>query len=253
MQLTGHRQYYVFPFIVAIVLHLAIVCCVLYAFNFSTDIPLTSPAKKIATVDVVQAVSVDQVAVEKEIAKIQQQKKQEQTSRDRQQKHLIEQQRALKQQRARAAKTLAALHSERQLQEKSSAALKQQRLLLARQQAEQDLQHKLATAEQQRQKTEENKRLAGVVVQYKQLILNKIYPNWLVSGHESLSTELLINLSSTGTVLNISVQKSSGQAAFDRSAVAAVYKSSPLPVPKNMSALALFKTFRLTLQPQKIS
>jgi colicin import membrane protein len=48
------------------------------------------------------------------------------------------------------------------------------------------------------------------------------------------------------------VQKSSGIAAFDNSAVAAVYKSSPLPVPKDPQAFGVFRSFKLTLKPENI-
>lgn len=255
MSHNHYRQNYIVPILLAILLHAALFAYIFYAlqlpsdYNFSAAKPTSAPEPR----HIVQAVSVDQKSVEQEVAKIEQQQMAAQKAHQQQQQQLLTQQRALKQQQARTAKAMAALSQERQAQQVGIKEIKQQRLRLARQQAEQELQRKLYSAEQQRQQAAYDKQLAGVVDKYKQLISNAIYPNWLVSQKDrDLSTELLINLSTSGVVLNVSVQKSSGNPAFDRSAVVAVYKSSPLPVPKDAAALTPFKQFKLTLQPKNI-
>jgi colicin import membrane protein len=115
------------------------------------------------------------------------------------------------------------------------------------------LQKKAAAEQQQALAAGRAKRINLEVSKYNSLILNAIYPNWIVNDKQkNLSTDLLINLAANGTVLNVTVQKSSGLASFDRAAVAAVYKSSPLPVPKDPQAFAVFKEFKLTLKPENI-
>ena len=52
-------------------------------------------------------------------------------------------------------------------------------------------------------------------------------------------------------VLNVSVLKSSGNEALDRSAIAAVNKASPLPVPKDSAAFSAFRNFTLTVKPEE--
>lgn len=93
----------------------------------------------------------------------------------------------------------------------------------------------------------------GVVDQYKGLILEAISKNWLVpqGTNPSLATQLVISLGSAGKVSNVQVVKSSGNVLLDQSAVAAVYKASPLPLPPDADAAAVFKQFSLTLKPEQ--
>ena len=93
----------------------------------------------------------------------------------------------------------------------------------------------------------------GVVDQYKGLILEAISKNWLVpqGTNPSLATQLVITLGAAGKVSNVQVVKGSGNALLDQSAVAAVYKASPLPMPPDADAAAMFKQFSLTLKPEQ--
>lgn len=248
-----YRQYYFIPITLAVLLHIALFAYVFFALKLSSDMTFSATQAALTSRPIVQAVSVDQHSIEQEVAKIEQQQLAAQAAHQKAQQTLVAEQLALQQQQTRTAKAMAALSQARQAQQVGIKEIKQQRLLLARQQAEQELQRKLYSAEQKQQQAVYNKQLAGIVNKYKQLISNAIYPNWLVSQKESdLATQLLIHLSPSGLVLNVSVQKSSGNPAFDRSAVVAVYKSSPLPVPKEAAAFAPFQQFKLTLQPKNI-
>ncbi len=93
----------------------------------------------------------------------------------------------------------------------------------------------------------------GVVDQYKGLILEAISKNWLVppGTDPKLACQLVITLGASGQVMNVQVVKGSGNALLDQSAVAAVYKASPLPMPGDADAAALFKQFSLTLKPEQ--
>jgi colicin import membrane protein len=114
----------------------------------------------------------------------------------------------------------------------------------------------------QQQILQEQKRVAsaltaqskGVVDKYKALILQAISQHWLVpSGVDKKRVaELLIRVAPGGVVLDVQLTKSSGDDALDRSARAAVLKSSPLPVPTDPDAFEPFRRFVLKVKPENI-
>lgn len=116
------------------------------------------------------------------------------------------------------------------------------------------LQKKIA-AKQAEIAQQRSEAINGVVDQYKGLILEAIAAQWLVppGTDPSLATQLVITLGAAGKVTNVQVVKGSGNALLDQSAVAAVYKASPLPIPPDADAAAMFKQFSLTLKPEQIS
>jgi len=96
-----------------------------------------------------------------------------------------------------------------------------------------------------------NQAAAGAIDQYKALILQQIQQNWIVPENvANLSCILQVQLAPGGMVLHVSVVKSSGNEALDRSALAAVNKASPLPVPKDSATFSAFRNFTLTVKPQ---
>jgi colicin import membrane protein len=92
------------------------------------------------------------------------------------------------------------------------------------------------------------------VDKYKTMILNAIAKQWLVPDNtdRTLSCKLQIQLTAEGKVLGVTLVKSSGDVALDRSAIAAVYKASPLPVPQETDLLQQFRMFNLTVRPETI-
>jgi colicin import membrane protein len=93
------------------------------------------------------------------------------------------------------------------------------------------------------------------VDRYKTAILQAISQNWYVPGNVSkeISCLLMVRLAPNGDVLDVSLLKGSGSAVLDRSAVSAVYKSSPLPVPTNRAIFDKFRELRLTVRPLNAS
>lgn len=90
----------------------------------------------------------------------------------------------------------------------------------------------------------------GEIDKYKALILQQIQQNWIMPQNvQNLSCVLQVELAPGGMVLNVKLVKSSGNDALDRSAIAAVNKASPLPVPKDSAAFAAFRNFTLTVKP----
>jgi colicin import membrane protein len=143
--------------------------------------------------------------------------------------------RAKRIQAAKAAKAIKATKLARelaQLQQKQAAALRQSE------------QAKIAA---------QNKLIAkrALINKYTAQIIAQISQNWLVPAGISskLRCVLDITLAPGGVVMQASLAQSSGNVLLDRSAIAAVYKASPLPVPSG-DDFAAFRSIELNVTPQ---
>src|SRR5690606_13878514 len=78
------------------------------------------------------------------------------------------------------------------------------------------------------QSAERQVRIAGEVNKYKALILNSISRNWILpeNVNQGLSSQFRIHLAPNGTVLSVTLLRSSGDSLLDRSAQTAIYKAS---------------------------
>ncbi len=144
---------------------------------------------------------------------------------------------ALAEKRRREQERLAAL--ERQRRE----AERRRREEAARARAEAELKKKLE-AEQQRLAALQAQQRQSEIDRYQQLIYAEVYRNWTVppGARQGMSAELRVRLIPSGDVVTVDIARSSGDAVFDRSAMQAVRKASPLPVPPVDSGL--FEEFR---------
>ncbi len=86
-------------------------------------------------------------------------------------------------------------------------------------------------------------------------IAGQIGHHWLVpeSASSKLKAQLQIKLGPGGIVLNVVLLKSSGNASLDRSAIAAVYQASPLPVPADPKLFDNFRVMNLTVHPEHVT
>lgn len=99
-----------------------------------------------------------------------------------------------------------------------------------------------------KEKRKQEKRDLEGPEQYIHAIREKVERNWIQpdSRRKGLSCLVKVTLSRGGDVKAVQIAEGSGDAAFDRSVEAAVYRASPLPVPKDAR---LFKRFqRLTFR-----
>ena len=167
----------------------------------------------------------------------------------------------------------------RAAEKKRQLALKQEheRMEKARQRKakqEKARQHKLAqekaARERLRKQALENlakqrlaaKRAAAAAAHQKQLLTEKekyisliqqtIRANWInqFMNTGDLTVTLQIDLDSKGDVQSMTVVQSSGNSAFDRQAVIAVRKSSPLPMPKDSDLAKQFQVIKLPFSNQ---
>lgn len=97
-------------------------------------------------------------------------------------------------------------------------------------------------------------RNAATTDKYRHLILQAIAQQWIIPPemNKHLETKLVVHLAPGGMVLEVVIVKSSGNAVLDRSAQTAVYKASPLPVPKNNGLFHSFRQINLTVRPEGI-
>lgn len=109
-------------------------------------------------------------------------------------------------------------------------------------------------AEQQALQAAKSAQQQSEIAKYKALIEHAISQNWLVPGGSNvdLTCELLIQVSVDGTVLDVQVSRSSGDAGLDNSARTAVFKASPLPMPADAELAKQFREMRLTVSPKDI-
>lgn len=93
-----------------------------------------------------------------------------------------------------------------------------------------------------------------VIDRYKSLIIDAISQRWIVpdSVNASLECRLQVRVAPGGDVIQVKLLKASGNSALDRSAQAAVYKASPLPVPTDATLFHQFREFNLVVKPQGI-
>lgn len=97
-------------------------------------------------------------------------------------------------------------------------------------------------------------RNAATTDKYRHLILQAIAQQWIIPPeiNKHLETKLVVHLAPGGMVLEVIIIKSSGNAVLDRSAQTAVYKASPLPVPKNNGLFQSFRQINLTVRPEGV-
>ncbi len=97
-------------------------------------------------------------------------------------------------------------------------------------------------------------RNAAMTDKYRHLILQSIAQQWIIPPelNKHLETKLAVHLAPGGMVLEVLIVKSSGNPVLDRSAQTAVYKASPLPVPKNGGLFNRFRQINLTVRPEGV-
>lgn len=94
---------------------------------------------------------------------------------------------------------------------------------------------------------------ARTVVNQTALIREKITSVWLYPPHVNPDQEVTVNIGlvPTGEVISVTVVKGSGNQALDRSVEQAVFKASPLPVPKDIRVFENhFRHFTILFRPE---
>lgn len=245
-------------------LHAVAVILLVISFDFTDPI---KPHHQ--NINIVNAVTVDQAQVEKELQRLKQEDdKQKQAEKQRlaelEKKAEAEKKKAeeIKKQRQEEEKKLAETRKKKEQEQKQREEEQEKVAELEKQKEELEAQRKLEVeakkkkdAEVKKQEEDQRKAEAEKLLQEqmaeeeaklqaesdKKLISslgdeihNKIASYFNLTGlPEGLSCKLRVNLLPDGEVINAAIITSSGNEIFDRRALTAVQKASPLPVPKD--------------------
>lgn len=258
-------------FLVSLIIHVGIALLVIGSVGFVYH-SATKKQPVAVHKPVLQAVAMNQKEIQSEINSIKANRLAKKEKQIKWQQHLEKMAQAAVTQRQTAEKVLKRLQTLQQAAAQRLQALKthQQQLsaqnqsinkkLLATEMALQQQQteaKKLALQnelikEKAKQKEIAKQQMIDQIARYKTLILNNIGQEWIIpqGANPALSCQLLVRLNANGVVKNVRLLKSSGDPVLDRSAITAVYKASPLPVPKNISLFKQFAELKLTVKPE---
>ncbi|WP_049722080.1 cell envelope integrity protein TolA [Gilvimarinus polysaccharolyticus] len=248
------RSLYTLPIIISVSLHLILVLAITVGWETTID-----PKPRVFKPNVVQAKLVEFKA--KDTAEPVQQKT-----------NVIDltKKRELAQQKAAAAKKAkedAARKARLQREKKAQAEAERKRKDEAERKAEAEAKRKADKAAQEKAERERQERIAQQRLDdamrkeeqqrqaelaeaqsqsYVDMIVARIEQNWSrpPSARRGMQVELLLQLVPTGQVVNVTITKSSGNAAFDRSAEQAVRRIDRFSELKNMSPELFEQNFR---------
>ena len=265
----------------AVGIHLLLLLVMFFGVNWTDD------AKPLPATPVVQATVVDQAALDKEVKKLKaaedkkrkqkeaaEKKKKAEAKRkaeaERKAAEKKKQEAAKKKRLAEEKKKKAAAEKKRLAEEKKqkAAAEKQRKAEEAAKKAAAEKKRQaeeaaLKKAEAEKKKAEAAARQLELEAQYqaeqdlteKQLIMaaiqQKVDRNWLrpPGTPQNLSCEVRVRLGANGSVLLVSIIKSSGDVGFDRSVESAVSKADPLPMPISPRLVSQFRDIRFVFKP----
>jgi colicin import membrane protein len=113
------------------------------------------------------------------------------------------------------------------------------------------MQQQLNSEQSQVKQQLQNAKLQRLLNRYIGQVKAAVHDHWNkpkeLGDHQAVT--LSLNLAPGGVVIQAKIAKSSGNPVFDRSAVVAVYKASPLPVPKNPALFDKFRHIDFTFNP----
>nr|VFK23561.1 MAG: colicin import membrane protein [Candidatus Kentron sp. MB]VFK27943.1 MAG: colicin import membrane protein [Candidatus Kentron sp. MB]VFK74472.1 MAG: colicin import membrane protein [Candidatus Kentron sp. MB] len=264
--------------LLAIAVHVIFVMVLLVNMDWSKRPAPARPTPSSPKVESIQAMVVDEARVRTELTRIEEQERKSRQSEETRLRKIEQKIKAAERRRKEEERKLAAARKKfkqeqerqrkkakevarkkkeearqrkaREAAAKKEAARKKKEEERKRKEAERALQKKLA-AEQTKRESRQRQRLRD---QYRQEyitdIKSEVERNWVrtIGSAKGLKCKLKVTQIPTGEVVNVAVIASSGNTAFDRSAVAAVFKSSPLPRPKDSSIFD--RNIVLTFSPE---
>ncbi|BFM07404.1 cell envelope integrity protein TolA [Halioxenophilus aromaticivorans] len=142
-------------------------------------------------------------------------------------------------------------------EERKKKALAEELKQLEQQRVQNQLQQELAAAEAAEQAAFAQQQAEATAQSYVAVIARRVEQFWSrpPSARKGMQCELLIQLVPTGRVVNVTVAKSSGNAAFDRSAEQAVLKAEQFKELRDVPSPVFeqyFRELRLVFNPQDL-
>lgn len=261
MRIPSSSSYF-FPVTLSVGIHAAVLVFMAWGWTPSAE------KKQVATPRYIPAELIQLKATAPKVAPPPKKKQKVDNAADRKKQ---EQQKKRQQEIKRKAADAAALKQKKQQQEKDKAKAEKERL--AKQTAEKE---RLAKQEQERQRQEEDQKKreqafsdqleeeralmqaqenAVTAQSYSALIHDRVRQNWSPppSARNGMLCVLSIQLIPNGQVVNVTIAKSSGNDAFDRSAQQAVRKAEQFPELRDVSSVVFeqnFRKFTLNFRPE---
>ncbi len=164
--------------------------------------------------------------LQQQASEAERQKKQERKRLDEIKKQQAEAAEALKRKQLRLKQEQEAAERKRQQEAEARRAAEEKRRKA--QQAEKALKKQLAEERAAEQKHQDQQLLQGIIANINRKVNNNFNKTGLPLGLECI---LSVQTVPGGEVISVTLKKSSGNAIFDRRAITAVEKSSPLPLP----------------------
>ena len=255
---------YLGPVGYATVLHSIILLVFLYNWESKAQQVVAAPPKIVKAALVAE----DPIEARRKKAQAEKQKRQAQTRKkkqaeaerkrreaERKKKQAADKRKAEQKRKAEAKRKQQAAEREkaqREAEQRKQQALKRQQLL-EQQQREQEFLEALDDEDEFLQGEEDTQ----AVNSYMQVIQHRIVQNWSrpASARLGMQAVLSIHLVPTGEVNNVYVSQSSGDAAFDQSALQAVHKAGRFEELQQLSPRvfdANFRRFKLTFRPEDL-
>ncbi len=241
-------------FVYALVLHVTVLLLLGVSLRFSARTPTVPP--------VMQAVVMDEapkrVAEPSDTARLDEQRRKQAEEAERARQAEAKKREGERQQKAEEARRLKEAERKKELERKKKAEAAEKKKAAAlekkhaeerrKKEAEAALQSEVAAEEQRRA----DARAQGEVERYKGLIRQKVSRHWNkpAGAAKGLQCTVRVRLVPGGEVLAAEVARSSGDAAFDRSVVNAVYKATPLPVPQEPKVFEYFREIEFVFSPE---
>lgn len=96
--------------------------------------------------------------------------------------------------------------------------------------------------------------LSSALAQYIPIITQKVGRNWNQPANlqRGITAKVAVRLTANGEVVSAQLTRSSGDTVFDRSVVNAVYKASPLPIPRERGINEKFRELNLNFNPEDL-
>ncbi len=275
--MNGWRAYRSF-FLTALVLHCLLVIGLIWEHSTSSvALKIDSGVAPVAQLNqsispqhnAIEAHSIDAQAVTAAVEELKLARAKAAEVEQKHQQQLLAEARAVEQKRVQAQRHIEALKAEaarlarieqqrvqreqQHLAELAKQKELQKQQLLALQNEQRELRERMRKAEKAKiEQAANTARMAAVIDQYKARITHAISQQWILPEHADrrLSSQFRIRLNTDGRVLEVMLTRSSGDTLLDRSAQAAIYKASPLPVPPDAELNKIFQDISLTVRPE---
>lgn len=275
-----HNDYNIVAITLAALVHALLVVGMLFAFDFSRDqmpaTPLAIKGSLVVEADIPRSPDPDPEPVATEPDPEPEPEPEPEPDLAEEQRRVAEEQKRLEEQQAEQERIREEQAAERERQQK--AAEEQRRREEAekerqRQEAErkrlEDLERQRAENERRRREAEEaerQRRLAaelaaeealaaamnsGEMARYRFALQQAIQRKWVqpASSHSGIECVVLARQAPGGTVIDVKIERCNGDAAVQRSIIAAVNNASPLPQPEN--PVLFQRDLRITVKPEQ--